>query len=73
MVKTVRKKGKGKKVRREKKMQIGGTNGTNRYTKKSKAKNLTKEQIEFLKFDRIINKSYLEIKNQLEILENILF
>ena len=73
MVKTVRKKGKGKKVRREKKMQIGGTNDTNRYTKKSKAKNLTKEQIEFLKFDRIINKSYLEIKNQLEILENILF
>ena len=73
MVKTVRKKGKGKKVRREKKMQIGATNDTNRYTKKSKAKNLTKEQIEFLKFDRIINKSYLEIKNQLEILENILF
>jgi hypothetical protein len=73
MVKTVRKKRKAKKSRREKKMQIGGTNDTNRYTKKSKAKNLTKEQIEFLKFDRIINKSYLEIKNQLEILENILF
>lgn len=73
MVKSVRKKRKVKKSRREKKMQIGGTNDTNRYTKKSKAKNLTKEQIEFLKFDRIINKSYLEIKNQLEILENILF
>lgn len=70
MVKTVRKKGKAKKSRREKKNKTGGTNT---YTKKSKAKNLTKEQIEFLKFDRIINKSYLEIKNQLEILENILF
>ena len=33
MVKTVRKKGKGKKVRREKKMQIGGTNDTNRILK----------------------------------------
>tara|TARA_B100000963_G_C22458286_1_gene594445 strand:- start:114 stop:329 length:216 start_codon:yes stop_codon:yes gene_type:complete len=71
MKKTVRKKRKVKKEKGEKKMKTGGTNTDTR--KKSQGKNLNKQQIEFLKFDRIVNKAYSDIKNQLDILEDTLF
>ena len=71
MKKTFRKKGKAKKSRREKKIKTGGTNTDTK--KKSQAKNLNQEQMEFLKLDRIINRAYYDIRKQLNILEDILF
>ena len=71
MKKTFQEKRKAKKTKREKKIKTGGTNTVTK--KKSQPKNLNKEQIEFLKLDKIINRAYYDIKNQLTILENVLF
>lgn len=71
MKKTVRIKRKVRKEKGEKKMKTGGTNTHTK--KKSQGQNFNKQQIEFLKFDRIVNKAYSDIKNQLDILEDTLF
>ena len=54
-----------------KKTRKGGTNVTNKQTRK--VKNYKKVEIEYLKLLRILDKAKEDIQRQMEILENAIF